>query len=98
MQFGKGDGWVRIDHADEAKLPAPAAARGETEPWERALFGSGPGDPRIRRCFGLGSILTRSLQEENYALLAAGTVLFPAGWKRNWTGRAPAGTTSVTSG
>jgi NitT/TauT family transport system permease protein len=34
-----------------------------------------PADPRIRRCFGLGAIITRSTQEEKYGLLAAGTLL-----------------------
>jgi NitT/TauT family transport system permease protein len=47
----------------------------EAEPWERELFGGPPKDTRIRRCFGLGGIITRATEEENFALLSAGTLI-----------------------
>ena len=57
-----------------AQSPVPDGAS-ESRAWERQLFGGPPADPRVRRCFGLGAIITRSTEEENYALLTAATLL-----------------------
>jgi NitT/TauT family transport system permease protein len=58
----------------EPEASTSVAARAETE-WERELFGGRSADPRVRRCFGLGAIITRATEEENYPLLAAGTLM-----------------------
>lgn len=74
-----GGAWNTSILAEYWKVAAPEegtiTAGAEAESWERALFGERPHDPRIRRCFGLGAIITRATQEENYPLLAAGTLL-----------------------
>jgi NitT/TauT family transport system permease protein len=63
------------DGTGEAQPPSSSAPSAEAEPWERDLFGGPPADPRVRRSFGLGAIITRSTEVENYPLLVAGTLL-----------------------
>jgi NitT/TauT family transport system permease protein len=63
------------ERAETVPRHTPISTGAESQPWERELFGGSPDDPRIRRCFGLGAIITRATQEENYRLLAAGTLL-----------------------
>src|SRR5579871_2821011 len=64
-------------HSGEAQPDVSGSAQAAAEPWENELFGEPPADPRVRRTFGLGAIITRSTEnvEEKYPLLIAGTFL-----------------------
>ena len=61
---------------ETAEAPEQSAVEPDAETWETALFaGKAPTDPRVRRTFGLGAVINRATEEEQYALLAAGALM-----------------------